>query len=188
MSRVRSIFVSMVVLALEIKTVRVGGKMYKGMSISGSKAGPSPVVREATHSAAVAGRWKRSEAATAVIERYIRRMAEGALGKSRALPFDRVMILRRVLPMISHVSSASTRVSEEHTPDVCATVVRGNHNGIYLIAGVVVGNFDATAGLIFGAARKSFQKCVQGEEAEKRGCHVSFLFLAIGGDGGLYCR
>ena len=49
-----------------------------------------------------------------------------------------------------------------------------------LIAGVVYGNFDANAGLIFKAARKSvqysFEKRVQGEEAEKE--LPCFVFVA----------
>ena len=43
------------------------------MDTSGSKEGPSPVARAATQSTAVR---ESSEAAVAVIERYVKRMAE----------------------------------------------------------------------------------------------------------------
>ena len=43
------------------------------MDTSGSKEGPSPVAKAATHSTAVG---ESSKAAVAVIERYIERMAE----------------------------------------------------------------------------------------------------------------
>ena len=48
-------------------------KVGMEMDTSGSKEGPSPVARAATHSTAVR---ESSEAAVAVIERYIERMAE----------------------------------------------------------------------------------------------------------------
>jgi hypothetical protein len=48
-------------------------KVGMEMDTSGSKEGPSPVARAVTHSTAVG---RSSEAAEAVIERYIKRMAE----------------------------------------------------------------------------------------------------------------
>lgn len=80
---------------------------------SGSKDGPSPAARVAIHSTAAAERRERSEAAAAVIERYIERMEDvRSVGRSHAPPFDSAIILRRALPMVSHVSSVSTRESE----------------------------------------------------------------------------
>jgi hypothetical protein len=75
-----------------------------GTGTSRSKEEPSPVAGTKTYSMAVAERWERSEAAAAMIERYIE------LKKSRALPFDRAMIFQW-----SHTSPASTKESE-----VCA--------------------------------------------------------------------
>lgn len=120
MSCVWSIIVCKVVLALEMKTLfgreqtdkRVGTKR----GTSGSKEGPSPVARTLIHSTAVAERRERSEATAEMIERCIERMEEVRIvGKSHAPPFERAMILRRALPMVSHVSSVSARES-----DACA--------------------------------------------------------------------
>jgi hypothetical protein len=69
--------------------------------------------------------------------------------------------------------------------------VRGNCNGMCLIAGVVEGDLVATAGLVFEAASKSVQyhlKSVSKKRRKKKSCHVSSLPPAIRGDGGLYCR
>jgi len=80
---------------------------------SGSKEGPSPEARAAIHSTAVAERRERSEAAAEAIERYMERMEEvRVVGKSHAPPFDRAMILRRALLIVSHVSSVSAREIE----------------------------------------------------------------------------
>jgi hypothetical protein len=74
--------VSMVTLARQMKTVQadyliilgsLDKRMGMEMGTSGSKEGPSPVARAAAHSTAVG---ESSEAAVAVIERYIERMAE----------------------------------------------------------------------------------------------------------------
>jgi DNA topoisomerase VI subunit B len=57
-----------------------------------------------------------------------------------------------------------------------------------LIVGAVDGNFDATAGLVFEAARKSVQylsKTASKERRQKKSCHVSSLLPEIGVDGGL---
>jgi hypothetical protein len=62
---------------------------------------------------------------------------------------------------------------------------------MYLIAGVVYGNFDANAGLIFKAARKSVQYSFESgyrERRQKKSCLVSSLLPEIAGDSGLYCR
>lgn len=117
MSCVWSMIVCIVALAREMKTLFGREQMDKRVGIkrgtSGSKKGPSPEARAAIHSAAVEERRERSEAAAEVIGRYVERMKEvRVLGKSHAPPLDRAMILRRALPMVSHVSSASTRESE----------------------------------------------------------------------------
>ena len=106
-----------VALAREIKTLFGREQRDKRVGIkrgtSGSKDGPSPAARVAMHSTAAAERRERSEAAAAVIERYIERMEEvRTVGRSHAPPFDRAIILRRALLMVSHVSSVSTRESE----------------------------------------------------------------------------
>ena len=80
---------------------------------SGSKEGPSPVARAAIQSTAAAERRERSEAAAELIGRYIERMEDvRVVGYSHAPPFNRAMILRRVLLMVSHVSSVSASESE----------------------------------------------------------------------------
>ena len=116
-SWVWSIIVRIVALAREMKTLFGREQRDKRVGIKrgtrGSKDGPSPAARVAIHSTAVAERRERSEAAAEVIERYIERMEEVRVaGKSHAPPFDRAITLRRVLLMVSHVSSVSARESE----------------------------------------------------------------------------
>ena len=73
--------------------------------------------------------------------------------------------------MVSRIVCFYERERGTNTPNACVTILRGNRNGMCLIAGVVDGNFDATAGLVFKGASESvqysFEKRVQGEEAEK---------------------
>lgn len=107
----------MVALAREMKTLfgreQIDRRVGMKRGTSGSKEGPSPVARVAIHSTAEDERRERSEAAAEVIERYIERTEEvRVLGKSHAPPFNRATILRRALPMVSHVASVSTRESE----------------------------------------------------------------------------
>jgi hypothetical protein len=109
--------VFMVALAREMKTLfgreQIDKRAGMKRGTRGSKEGPSPVARAAIHSTAEEERRERSEAAAEEIERYIERMKEvRVLGKSHAPPFDRATILRRALPMVSHVASVSTRERE----------------------------------------------------------------------------
>jgi hypothetical protein len=60
-----------------------------------------------------------------------------------------------------------------------------------LIAGVVDGNFDANAGLVFnqrGSQYSILLKSGYKERRQKKSCYVSSLLPEIRGNGGLYCR
>lgn len=109
--------VCMVAFAREMNTLFGREQMDKRAGIkrgtSGSNDGPSPEARVAMHSTAAAERRERSEAAAEVIGRYIERMEETrAEGNSHAPPFNRAVILRRALLMVSQVSSVSARESD----------------------------------------------------------------------------
>lgn len=112
--------VCMVVLTREMKTLLGREQRDKSVGMkrgtSGSKEESNPVARAAIHSTAVADRRERSEAAAEVIGRYIDRTEETrVVGKSHAPPFERAMMLKRALPMASHVSSVSAREREART-------------------------------------------------------------------------